>query len=648
LEDGAGFDPSAFADQAAWQRRAKAVREQVLVATGLWPLPPRTPLNPQVFDLTERDGYSIAKVVLETFPGFYLTGNLYRPAGENVEKAVQGGRRPGILSPHGHWDVGRFHADVQARQIHLARMGATVFAYDMVGFGDSKPFGHDFEDGDLELMGIDLTGVQLWNSIRALDWLLTLPDVDADRVACTGASGGGTQTFLLTAVDDRVKVAAPVCMVSAAMQGGSHCENADNLRIDTNNVEFAALAAPRPLLLVGATGDWTKEIETNGYPEIQKIYDLYAARDRVHCEVHDFGHNYNQTSRESVYRWFSKHLFGNDGQVDAKESPLSVEPEENLRCFSPSNPRPDDALDKQGLKNYLKGVVAAQAEQFRPTSAEQWPAARDLLLVGYQNRVPVRLPDASELHLIGEIKRLERDGFVVMRGLATSGRGDRVPYALYARQDTMEGAAPYDATLVVHPAGSAALVEADGTPHALVRGLLDQGRVVAAIDVFLAGDHHGAFRPTSRTDTRHLLCYNRATLVERVQDVLTSLSGLKMQPRVREIDMVGVGEAGAWCLLALPHAPFVRRTLVDADDFDYHLGHAVSNERLLPGVLRFGGLRGLASLAAPARVWVHNTGAGFDATWMEAAYQITGANDNLKVSPGLAETTDIVAWLAEN
>lgn len=645
LEDGSGFDPTAFADRAAWQDRADAVRRQILVATGLWPMPPKTPPNPQVYGRIERDGYSIEKVVLETFPGFYLAGNLYRPTGENAKKSLHDGRRPGILSPHGHWEHGRFQPDVQARQIHLARMGAVVFAYDMVGYGDSKPFGHDFEDGEIDLLGIDLTGLQLWDSIRALDWLLTLPDVDAERIACTGASGGGTQTFLLTAVDDRVKVAAPVCMVSAAMQGGSECENAANLRVDTNNIEFAALAAPRPLLLVGATGDWTKEIETHGYPEIQQIYDLFGARELVHCEVHDFGHNYNQTSRESVYRWFSKHLFGHDGTIDAKELPFETESEDTLRCFTDAQPRPADALDKQGLKTYLKGVVAAQAEVFRPASAGQWQAARQTLSAGYQVRLPVRLPEASQVENVGEMKRLERGDLIILRGIVTSGRGDQVPYLVFGNRETLSNGNPCDATLVVHPKGSAALVEADGTPNALVRGLLKQGRVVAAIDPFLSGEHQGVFRPTERTSTRHLLCYNRATLVERVQDVLTALAGLRRHERVGSIDLIGVGEAGTWCLLALPHAPFVNRTVVDADQFDYAIGETVSDDRLLPGVLRFGGLRGFATLAAPAEVWVHSTGERFDASWMKAAYDLAGAGDKLRVSKTPAETADIVAWL---
>ena len=207
---------------------------------------PKTPLNPQVYGKLDRDGYTIEKVVLETFPGFTLSGNLYRPA-----RAT--GKVPGMLCPHGHWEDGRVNPEVQQRCIRWAKLGCVVFMYDMVGYNDSKPFTHAFLNDRLRRWGLSLPTLQTWNSIRALDWLTSLPDVDVARIGCTGESGGGTQTFLLTALDDRIKVSAPVVMVSDTFQGGCVCENAAGLRHGTDNVEFAAMCAPRPLILVGAT-----------------------------------------------------------------------------------------------------------------------------------------------------------------------------------------------------------------------------------------------------------------------------------------------------------------------------------------------------------------------------------------------------------
>ena len=212
----------------------------MLVTLGLWPMFPKAPLNPIITGKLDRDDYTIEKVVLETFPGFTLSGNLYRPAN-------QCGRVPAILCPHGHWEDGRMNPEVQQRCIRWAKLGCIVFMYDMVGYNDSKPFPHVFLNDRLRRWGLSLPTLQTWNSIRALDWLSSLPDVDPARIGCTGESGGGTQTFLLTALDDRVKVSAPVVMVSDTFQGGCVCENAAGLRYGTDNVEFAALCAPRPL-----------------------------------------------------------------------------------------------------------------------------------------------------------------------------------------------------------------------------------------------------------------------------------------------------------------------------------------------------------------------------------------------------------------
>jgi len=295
-QEGADFQPPE--SPRAWRDRARAVREQLLVTLGLWPMPPKTELNPQVVGTLERDGYAIDKVVLETFPGFYLAGNVYRPT-------TPGGRRPLVLCPHGHWEEGRVNVDVQSRCVRLAQLGCVVYLYDMVGYADSKPFGHVFLNDRLRRWGLSLPGLQTWNSIRALDWLLSRPDVDPTRVAITGESGGGTQTFLLTAIDDRIKVAAPVVMVSDSFQGGCVCENGAGLRIGTDNVEFAALAAPRPMKLVGASGDWTARTMTNALPSLQVVYAHTGAASHISAEVFDFPHNYNQTSRNAVYAFLA-------------------------------------------------------------------------------------------------------------------------------------------------------------------------------------------------------------------------------------------------------------------------------------------------------------------------------------------------------
>src|SRR5207245_3792690 len=263
-------------------------------------MPPRPPLEPVIHGKIDRDEYTIEKVFLASYPGHYVSGNLYRPKGKT-------GKVPGVLCPHGHWRNGRFYdaleaygekkieADLksgaektregarfplQARCAQLARMGCVVFHYDMVGVADSQQIKHTegFTDVSAELRLQSFMGLQTFNSIRALDFLTSLPDVDAKRLGVTGASGGGTQTFLLCAIDDRPAVAFPAVMVSTAMQGGCVCENCSGLRQDTGNVELAGLFAPKPLGMTGAN-DWTKEIESKGFAELKALYRLYDAED---------------------------------------------------------------------------------------------------------------------------------------------------------------------------------------------------------------------------------------------------------------------------------------------------------------------------------------------------------------------------------
>lgn len=318
-----------YSTLAEWESRAAHLRRQILSSAGLLPMPEKRPLVPQIFGRIDRGEYTIEKVLLETWPGYFLAGNLYRP--------TKRGRHPGIASPHGHWNYGRLehsqHGSVPARCVNLARQGYVVFAYDMVGYNDTvqtpHAFGWNIEDPHHRrqmLWSFTPLGLQLWNSIRVLDFLEALPDVDPERLGATGASGGGTQTFLLAAVDPRVKFAAPVNMISTIMQGGSPCENAPGLRFDTFNVELAALTAPRPMIMVSATGDWTRHTPRVEYPAMQSIYRLYDREALLETVQIDAPHNYNQASREAVYRFFAKHVLQAADPASFKERPFPVEP----------------------------------------------------------------------------------------------------------------------------------------------------------------------------------------------------------------------------------------------------------------------------------------------------------------------------------
>jgi dienelactone hydrolase len=634
---GSEFQPPASAQ--AWRDRAEHVRRQMFVSLGLWPMPAKTPLNPQVYGKLERDGYTIEKVVLETLPGFTLSGNLYRPA-----KAS--GRVPGLLCPHGHWEDGRVNPEVQQRCIRWAKLGTVVFMYDMVGYNDSKPFTHAFLNDHLRRWGFSLAGLQTWNGIRALDWISSLHDVDSVRIGCTGESGGGTQTFLLTALDRRVKVAAPVVMVSDSFQGGCVCENAAGLRHGTDNVEFAALAAPRPMVLIGATGDWTAKTMTNAFPAIRGVYSLIGSTDRVEAAVFDFPHNYNQTSRNAVYAFMGQRLLGIVDSARTREGPQQPEKPEQLWTFGKDHPAPKDRKTPEQLEADLIGQLGRQIDGLSPRAASgnpaAWQSARQFLAVSLVHRVGLVNPPPESLNE-HDVRRLPREGLTILhKELGRRTVGDAVPVV---RLIPLHPSGRL--TIIADPRGKAALVTPAGQPSPLVRELLAARQSVVGFDPLLVGESMDPRRPVGhRPETVHFETYNPSLAADQIQDLATVLSWARSQSDVREVSLVGRGLAGFQVLLALPRLEGVSRTAVDLEGLSVNDGPGAVPPALdLPGLFQFGGFQSAAALAAPAPLWIARAGRGFDASWPEHAYALAGVPYALRMSPEAPSTQALARWI---
>jgi cephalosporin-C deacetylase-like acetyl esterase len=575
-------------------------------------MPEKTPLNAKVFDPVTHEDYIIEKVCFEARPGFLVTGNLYRPVGD--------GPFPGVVCPHGHWEKGRLEdterCSVPARCITFARMGIVAFSYDMIGYNDSMQFTHNWGGPKERLWGIHPFAMQLWSSIRAVDFLLSLPYMDPERIGCTGASGGGTQTFALTAVDPRIKVSAPVNMISCSMQGGCLCENAPIIRMDNSNMEAGALMAPKPMLMVAATGDWTTETPRIEYPAVRSIYALYGAQDHLETVQTVNHHNYSKESREAVYRFFGKWLLGGDKWATFTEPPYQVEPDEKLRVFP----------DKEAIKDYPKmmqiiaSIIAADKAKWDailPQRQEDLPAFREKYGMVLADILGTSTPAANDLALervsIEERPDYVVEGWVIGRKTV----GDAIPAILYRAYS----GTPQDAVLLVHGAGKAALANLEeGGPGPLVTALLAQGKAVLCIDAFLTGEYSS---PRARAERyragQFMETFQPTDTGYRVQDVLTSLAFLRARRDLTgRINVAGLGEGGMWCLLADAIDGQVPSTVVDFNRFDVNNDEAWVSTCYIPCIRAVGDVRTAAALYPPRALAVMNTGAALPGNWFGA------------------------------
>jgi dienelactone hydrolase len=578
------FEMPVYESDSEWQLRASYLRRQILWTAGLDPLPARTDLNPRISSPLVRDGYTIENVLLETSPGFFLGGNLYRPT-------TPAQPRSAVLLSHGHWTYGRLENSERASPptlaANLALQGHIVFAYDMVGYNDTAQFPHAALGASREdLWNVNLLGLQLWNSIRALDFLESLSDVDPSRIYAAGASGGATQAVLLTAIDQRISAAALVNMISFHMQGGDVCENAPGLRIDTNNVEFAALVAPRPLLLVSATGDWTVNTLTQEFPAVRGIYNLLGQRDNVRAVQFDAPHNFNQQSRKAVYSFFSD-VGGNSPAAITEKTASIPQPSQLLALWSAARP-----------SNALLDSAAFVGER----TAQAAPASRERLQLALQ----VALPAASQLHT--EISETWQNGeyFAVGR----SGKGDRIPGALLRPRRIRDWVKP---TLIIHPEGSAWTMSSAESRDGFVSNVLSRGGSVMAVDVFQTGHARGErdiAAAGARAET-YFTTYNRTDTALRVQDILTAIAFAQQQFETDQIQLICPDEAGLWCSLARAFLDTPIDTVVDWQHFNANNNDAYVEHLFVPGMIKAGGLNAAIQLWPGGRTAIFNANESF-------------------------------------
>jgi dienelactone hydrolase len=685
------FEPSQSAE--AWEARARQRRIAMQVALGIWPPPEKTPLNAVVHGRRDMGGYTVEKVYFESLPGFYVTGNLYRPQGA-------GGKRPAVLCPHGHFTDGRFgdagaesarreivagaerfenggRNQIQARCAQLARMGCVVFNYDMIGYCDSVQLSFDLahrfakqrpDMNSPESWGLfspqaesalqSVLGLQAWNSIRALDWISELPDVDAERIAVTGASGGGTQTFILGAIDLRPAALIPAVMVSTAMQGGCTCENASLLRVGTGNIEFAALIAPRPLCLISAN-DWTREMPTKGYPELKRHYAMLGVGDRIeHTPLLHFGHNYNFVSRSVMYQFVNRRFeLGLPEPVIEDDFPRLTKAE--LTVWDDEHPAPETGpqVERQILRTWWTDAQQ-QLAALRPRDKSTAEDYRQLVGPALDAIIGRRVPSADRIEFQQRDKRQVSD-YLQVTGLLhhrpaeqDPGHGEAheiLPVAFFIPEGWEQG----PVAIWVDVRGKNGLLS-EGKPRPEVRRLLDRQVAVIGVDLLEQGELVSGSEPLAesrrvenpREAAAYTMGYNRALFAQRVHDLLTVISFAAHHPRSpSQIWLIGRDGAGPWVAAARAQADrHVDRAIVDTGAFRFLNVTSIRDPQFLPGGAKYDDLPGMLAVAAPQPLWLSGESPS-SAQWVRDAYAAVDASDQFHLAGDDEDVNDALDWL---
>lgn len=344
---------SQYNDKSSWEKRKAELVPCFKEALRLSPLPQKP--NSKVILTAKRkyDGYTVENFAIETLPGIYVCGSIYKPA--KIKD-----KYPIILNPNGHFGLGRYREDQQKRCAMQARMGIISASWDLFAWGESLL---QF-DGTLHRLSA-AHSIQTLNAIRILDYLLTLKESDSSRVGITGGSGGGSMTMMMSAIDDRINLSIPVVMLASHFNGGCPCESGMPNHLcgnRTNNAEVAAIFAPKPQLIISDAKDWSSSVPTLEYPFIKRIYGFYGATSNVkNVHLPDEGHDYGFSKRIATYDFIAERfrlnadiLKGKDGQYD--ESTITIEKEWQMYAFGKSGKNlPANAIKgKEALMSVLK------------------------------------------------------------------------------------------------------------------------------------------------------------------------------------------------------------------------------------------------------------------------------------------------------
>jgi len=587
------------------QARKATIRESLIRALG--GLPDRTPLNARVTGTIQADGYRIEKIIFESQPRFYVTANLYVPTRGT-------GPFPAILFPLGHEEGAKAHGTWQQILVTFVKKGYVCLAWDTLGQGErGQLYDEDFEASKVIrsttehtilgtqtlLSGDSLARYTVWDGIRALDYLVSRPEVDPKRIGCTGNSGGGTHTAYLSALDDRIQVAAPSCYITSwrrllqtiGPQDAEQCLP-PSLAEGLDHADFIHAFAPKPFLILSGVRDFFSITGAReSYAEAQRVYGLLGASANIAMTEADDGHGFSQPRRLAAYRWFDRWLKGDDKET--MEDPVTPRLEEDLWATATGQ-----------VQTSLGGETVFSLNRARARSFEHGMPTPDLVrrLIGYEA--------AAGLPAVKPFGVLTRSGYRIEKLVYSSEPGIEIPAVLY-----LPDGPPNKRSAVVYVDGRGKAAGA-----ADVEALVRQGLIVLSIDVRgfgetrNLGDDNGSDWPRYFGDYKSAMTalLTGSTLIGgRVRDISRAVDLLAARPDVDAARIFGAARGGGGP--ALLHAaaldPRLRRIALDRTLESYRSVvsqrlHRDVFEHVVPGVLRHYDLPDLAAIMAPRPVTI--------------------------------------------
>ena len=454
------------------------LRQKFIEAIGT--LPERTPLNPKVTGVIKRDGYRAEKVIFQSQPDFFVTGALFVP-----ESAKYKPPYPAVLVPCGHIDISKAHPAYQTMGALLALNGMVSFVYDPVAQGERM----ELIDGTPQtcsvtmhnkiglgsiLLGQNTARFEIWDGMRAIDYLQSRPEVDGKRIGCTGNSGGGTQTSYLMSLDSRIKVASPSCYITNIYErimdlGPQDAEQNifGQLTFGMDHADYLMMRAPMPILICAATKDFFDIQGTwSSFRYAKRLYSRMGCAERIDLLENYAGHNYNKLQREGVVRWMTRWLLDRDEPIVEPE--IKILTKEEMNCT------------EQGLSMLLKGSKSAFdmnrkfEEKLAGRRRQLWKNTQHSEMVKrVRNLTGIRRKCGLPKPKIEKVGTIERDGYNIEKLIIKPEYGIYLPALLFVPEKAGS------AVLYLNEQGKSADADANGPIEELVKS----GKIVMAVDV---------------------------------------------------------------------------------------------------------------------------------------------------------------------